>query len=300
MRRLLALLLLAILPLPLACTEGAPEEIPKARAAAPARILTLAPSVTEIAFALGLGDRVVGVGDYVLWPPEAAGRPRLGGLINPNLEAMVRLEPDLAILLPSEEDIARSLRRLNIEVLTVESESLADLEAAVVTIGRRCSVPARGAELKDELHEALAPRDDAAGRSVMITLGRPLGRPAEVLVAGPGTFYNELLERLGAANAFQDARALYPQISLEQVLARSPDVILEIHTDEQSAQQVAQRQEDWAEALRSLAALAPPVRVISGDWALIPGPRLPRLYRAMAEALAAPPSSKPGPAKVSP
>lgn len=281
MRRFLAVLLLVS-----ACSQAVPEGSSEEGAAAiPQRILALAPSVAETAFALGLGDRVVGVGDYVHWPPEAAARPRLGGLINPNLEAMVRLRPDLAILLPSEEDIARSLRRLEIEVLTVESESLADLGETAMAIGRRCGVPDRAEELRRGLVRGLAPREIAGGRSVMVTVGRPPGRPAEILVAGPGTFYNELLERLGAVNAFHDAPGLYPQISLEQVLARAPDLILEIHADEQSAPEIAERRQDWAEALSSTAGAGTPVRVISGDWALIPGPRLPRLYGAMAESL---------------
>ena len=168
MRRFLAVLLLVS-----ACSQAVPEGSSEEGAAAiPQRILALAPSVAETAFALGLGDRVVGVGDYVHWPPEAAARPRLGGLINPNLEAMVRLRPDLAILLPSEEDIARSLRRLEIEVLTVESESLADLGETAMAIGRRCGVPDRAEELRRGLVRGLAPREIAGGRSVMVTVGR--------------------------------------------------------------------------------------------------------------------------------
>ena len=263
-------------------TQGAS---PAEETRAPQRILTLAPSIAEIAFALGLGDRVVGVGDFVLFPPEAAAKPRLGGLINPNLEAMVRLQPDLAILLPSESDIGRPLERLGIETLIVPSETLVDLEAAVLAIGRRCGVEHQAEELQQDLRALLAPDSIGADRRVMIAVGRPAGPPAEILVAGPGTFLDELLTRLGAVNVFADASALYPQISLEQVLARSPDLILEVHAEEQSTEQIAARQRDWQEVLSSSGAADIAVEVISGDWTVIPGPRLPLLYRAMAQAL---------------
>ena len=89
--------------------------------ASPERIIAVAPSVTEILYVLGLGDRLVGVGDYATWPPEVRSKTRIGGLFDPRFEQIVALRPDLAILLPSEESLGVQLRDLGIEVLTVPS-----------------------------------------------------------------------------------------------------------------------------------------------------------------------------------
>ena len=90
----------------------------------PQRIIALTPSLVETLFALGLGDRVAGVGSYVFWPPAAAARPRIGGLFDPNLERIVSLKPDLAVLLPSERDLATRLKPLGVDVLVVPDETL--------------------------------------------------------------------------------------------------------------------------------------------------------------------------------
>jgi iron complex transport system substrate-binding protein len=99
-----ALIAAASLVVSCAAPDGGPRAGPAGLP--PQRLLTLAPSAAEIAHALGLGERVVGVGDYVRWPPEWADKPRLGDLFNPQLERVAALRPDLAILLPSEEALA--------------------------------------------------------------------------------------------------------------------------------------------------------------------------------------------------
>jgi iron complex transport system substrate-binding protein len=255
--------------------------------------VTPAPNLTEIAFALGLGDRVVGVGDYVRWPPAAADRPRLGGLLNPNLERIVALKPDLALLLPSERDMAGRLQALGIEILIVPIESIDDLSAGVLAVARHCGVEAAGQALAERLRRQLAPRRQASGQRVLLTAGRSPGRPAELLVAGPGTFLDELLGRLGAVNVFQDAAVLYPQVSLEVVLDRKPEVILELRAEDLTPDEVERLRQDWQAYPEIPAVRAGAIHVVTGDWTLIPGPRLPRLYQAMAAALDGSPEASP-------
>src|SRR6185295_15604866 len=88
----------------------------------PRRIVAVAPSAVELLFALGLGDRVVGVGDHVAWPPAATELPRLGGLLDPRLETVATLRPDLAVLLPSERELGERLAALGVEGLVVPHE----------------------------------------------------------------------------------------------------------------------------------------------------------------------------------
>lgn len=277
---------LALLALAAGCARKEPAA---ASAVAHQRLISLAPSITETLFALGLGDRVVAVGNYTFWPEEALRKPRVGGLIDPNLERIAALRPDLAILLPSERDVGAKLAPLGVATLIVKNESLADVEASFRTIARRCGVPEAGEKLAREWHAALRPRPaskEAVAPKVLMVVERPAGRLGELYVAGPGTFLDELLVRLGGENAFADAPNLYPQASLEEIVARKPDLIFELRSDEPD--QAARRAlvADWQPLATVPAVAQGRIRVIAGNFTLIPGPRLPQLYRAMAAALA--------------
>jgi ABC-type Fe3+-hydroxamate transport system substrate-binding protein len=120
---------------------------------------------------------------------------------------------------------------------------------------------------------------------VVLSAGRPEGRLADVLVAGPDTFYQELLDRLGAANVFADAPVRYPKVSLEEVVARSPDVILELRAEEVRPEIARQLVRDWDQLGNLPAVRQGRIRVLAGDYTVIPGPRLPRLYAEMRAAL---------------
>jgi|GEM_PF-405658 len=272
----------------------APSRSSESEPKPPQRIITLAPSLTETAFALGLGGRVVGVGDYDQWPPEAATRPRLGGLINPNLERMVALQPDLAVLLPSQEDIARRLETLGIETLILPSETLEDVETAYRRLGTVGGVSATAEEAVAAFRRRLAPRAVARDARVMLSLSRPVGSVATVRIAGPDTFLDELLGRLGAVNAFADAPTRYPLVGLEEILARAPDVIVEIYPEAVSAATEAALRQDWQRVAPRLPAVRDErIAVIGGTFTVVPGPRLPELYEALGVALGKNPPSVP-------
>lgn len=251
------------------------------------RLLTLAPNLTELAFALGLGDRVVGVSDYSRWPPEATQLPRVGGLFDPSFEAMVALEPDLAVALPSEEDVAAKLRAVEIDVLVLDIESLDDVAAAARSLARRCGVERAGDQLARDLDQRLAPRPERPleGATVALVVGRPPGRLADLYFAGPGTFLDELVARLGGVNAFADAGVRYPQVSPEEILAREPDWIVELHgepVDEETRRALVA---DWRRFPELPAVREGRVLVLGADYALVPGPRLPELFERLAEEL---------------
>ena len=265
--------------------SGCEKAPPPPASPVPQRIVALAPNLTETLFALGLGDKVVGVGDYSTWPPEAAKKPRLGGLFDANLERIVSLKPDLAVLLPSEKDLAAKLRPLGIDSIIVPNETLADVERSFTVVAERCGVPEAGERLAAEWRAGLAPNPLPNRPKVLISAGRGEGRLADLLVAGPDTFYQELLDRLGAVNVFADAPVRYPKVSLEEVVARAPDVILELRSEAISPETARQLVTDWNQLGGVPAVRGKRVHVIGGDYTVIPGPRLPRLYAEMRAAL---------------
>jgi iron complex transport system substrate-binding protein len=273
-------LLLALL---LGCRGEVPPAPPSSTQ--PQRIIALAPNLTETLFALGLGDRVVGVGDYSTWPPEALNKPKLGGLFDANLERIVSLRPDLAVLLPSEKSLAGQLRPLGVETLIVPNETLAEVERSFLLVARRCGVPEAGERLTNEWRDGLAPDPLPGKPRVIVSVGRQEGRLADVLVAGPDTFYQELLDRLGAVNVFADAPMRYPKVALEEVVARAPDFILELRPQELTPELARQLVRDWDQLGNVPAVRQGRVRVLWGDYTAIPGPRLPRLYSEMRAAL---------------
>jgi iron complex transport system substrate-binding protein len=260
---------------------------PSASAPPPARrIVVLTPSLTETLFALGLGDRVVGVGDYTDWPPEAVRKPHLGGLFNFNLERIVSLRPDLAVLGSFERDLAAKLRPLKVDVLIVPNETLADVEHSFQAISRRCGVPAAGDRLAAEWRAGLVPNPlPGPPLKVLLSVGRPPGRLGDITVAGHDTFLDELLGRMGAVNAFADSPTRYPQIGAEEIVARKPDVVLELRSDPQTPEQAAAIVRDWQALPQVPAVRDHAVAVVAGSFVLLPGPRLPQLYREMRAAL---------------
>ncbi|MDX1630433.1 MAG: helical backbone metal receptor [Thermoanaerobaculia bacterium] len=247
------------------------------------RIVALAPNVVELLFALDLGDRVVGVGDHVSWPAAATELPRLGGLVDPHREEIVALDPDLSVLLPSQADLARQLREVGIDALEVESDTIEDVVATARRLGRRCGVDP-GAWIRS-FRRALEPRSVADGTSVLLTVGRRPGSLSGLYAAGPETFLSELLERLGAENTLADTALSYPQVNLEELLARNPDLIVELQGREISPEIRSRLRADW-DRLSSLRAVRKDaIHVLAADYALVPGPRLPNLYDRLARIL---------------
>jgi iron complex transport system substrate-binding protein len=289
MRRRALAALLALLATACESPAGSARRAPAAAASrTPRRIVAMAPSLTETLFALGLGPRVVGVDDYSVWPAAVARLPRVGGLFNANLEKVVSLRPDLVVVLPSERDIAAKLERLGISTLTVPAESLDDVRRGFLLVARRCGVPQAGESAAATFNAELAPRPVGGAPRVMLSIDRQRGRLAAVLVAAHGTFLDELLARLGGVNVFADAASLYPQVGMEEVVARAPQVILELRTDTAPPAATAALQADWRQLPTLPAVRDGRIAVIAGDYVLVPGPRLPQLYRQMRLALLAP------------
>ncbi len=274
---------MAVAALVAAACAGEPR--PEAAASAePVRLLALAPSLVETLFYLGYGERLVAVGDFAAWPPAAAELPRVGDLFAPQIERIAALEPDLAFVLPSETRLAAQLAALGVETVTLRQESLEDVERSMVAITERLAgAPAPAARAAIERwRRQLAAVAPLAGRPrVALAVAREAGRLGDVLVAGPGTFLDQLLGRVGAVNAFADAGAAYPQVGLEAILARRPAAVIELQPGGRSAADRTRLVADWERLGVGLC-----VAVIAGDYTLLPGPRLPRLAAELAAAIA--------------
>ncbi len=292
LRRTFHILLGVALALSVACggsRKEADENAPGAsgKAAYPARIISMAPSITETVFALGLGDRVVGVSDFCDYPPEALDRPKIGGVVNPNMEAIVALNPDLVLALPNttHESLFRSLRSFGINVITLRNDRLQDLFTTIERIGEETSTQSEAGEMSEALRakfsEVSGKVADRPRRKVMFIVGvDPL------FVAGRGTFIDELIEMAGGENIAADSLSKYPRLGIEEVVSRAPDVILYTSLNFE----LTPEQEVMAKALWSGYPSIPAVQNdrihgLVADYVTLPGPRLAIGVEEMARAI---------------
>jgi iron complex transport system substrate-binding protein len=198
------------------------------RARCAARIVSLVPSVTETLFALGIGDEVVGVSSYDDYPPEVLKLPKVGSFLTPNLEAIAALRPTLVIGrgISSNQRELRAMRALGYEVLTIEDDSLAQIEQSIRTIGARvgrsreadAAIARIEANVKDvSAHVAPFPKP----RTLMLVGHQP------IVAVGRGTFLDDLLKIARADNIADASSQQWPQLSMEFIVAMRPEVIID-------------------------------------------------------------------------
>ncbi len=273
-----------------ACAQAPPQSAPTR---SPRRIVSMAPALTETAFALGLGDRVVGVTRYCEWPPEARSLPKVGGFLDPSWEALVALRPDLVLLMQDHNAVRARLDTLGIRSLQVDQGDLDGILTSFVTIARACGVTERGEGLASEVRARLdvvaSATADLASPRVLVVVEREVGAGPvrSVWVAGPGTFYDDLVGLAGGANAWHGTAAvLYPEVSREGLIALDPDVILDVEAELQKHGLNRERVRAEWDGLTELRAVRDGrVAVLDQDYMVVPGPRIARAVEAMARAI---------------
>jgi iron complex transport system substrate-binding protein len=193
----------------------------------PHRVISLAPSNTEILFAIGLGDRVVGRTDYCNYPPEVEAIPSIGGFSTPNLEQVVALEPDLVLATSIHEEIVSQLEALGIPTVILAPEAIDGILGIIEVVGRITGAEEAADELLTNMRnriEAVSAKIEGLGpedivRSCFVVWHDPL------MLAGGDTIYEELIRIAGGSNIVSDQSG-YPSIDLEQVVLADPQVII--------------------------------------------------------------------------
>jgi iron complex transport system substrate-binding protein len=197
----------------------------------PRRIVTLSPNLTETVFALGCGDRLVGVSDFCDYPEEAKKKQRCGGWANPNYEVLAMLSPDLVIVLGRHEKVSEFCQKRSIAVMQFDMDSIATIKNVLMTLGARLGVDDNAkrlcANIDRDLEALRVHITDANRPRVYISLSRQAGSLGTMLTTGKGTFVDELVTLAGGRNVFDDVKTPYIEASKEALVARRHDVILE-------------------------------------------------------------------------
>jgi len=268
---------------------GPPQQSENAAmlSSAPKRIVSMAPNLTEILFALELGDKIVGVAAGSDYPPDAQSKPKMGTFWQPSIEAVIAAKPDLVITLgfSQQRNLAQRLERIGYRSLTVNIDSVNELYEAIKKIGEVTDGGAQAGELVRNTSEklqslsALVSGGDKV-RVLWVVQREPLR------VAGRNTFVNEMIELAGGENAIGPTVHKYPPISSEQVYACGADVIIEpAMTSKDLAAQRAGAVKYWGRFKNIGPVKNGRIYVIDGDIVSRLGPRLYEAVETIATCL---------------
>jgi iron complex transport system substrate-binding protein len=200
----------------------------------PERIVSLSPSINEVIYGLGAMEKVVGVTLYSDFPPGVEKLPKVGGWVNPNLEAILELRPDLVIMIEDQNEIfGDKIRKLGLSTLSVDCNgSIKDITDSIGQIGRALGKEAEAMELaKDidsDLEEIRAKTKNITPKRLLFVVGRNSGTLEDIYVIGSTGFMNEMITIAGGENVM-DSDRLAVKISKEAILKLNPEVIIEIN-----------------------------------------------------------------------
>jgi iron complex transport system substrate-binding protein len=255
----------------------------------PGRIVSLIPAVTEMLFAIGDGPRLVGVTSYDHFPPEVSRITRVGGLLDPDVERILGLRPDLVVVYNTQVELKERLDRAGIGYYSYEHRALPDIMATLRAIGERTGSAGRANALATEMERAIATIRSNVSRlphpRTMLVFGRDPSSLRNLYASGGYGFLHDMLEAAGGQNVFADVKQQSVEVSTEMILARRPDVIVELWDDSVKTVDLRGLQQVWA-ALASMPAVRNHrVYELAGDQFVVPGPRVVDTTRQLARLL---------------
>ena len=247
--------------------------------AASQRVISTSPAITEILFEIGAGDRVVGVTDYCNYPKNACRLPSIGGPLNPNTEKWIALKPDLIILQDDSVVLNKHAKVFKIPTLEVSVNNLENILTSIQVIADAMQIPKAGKQLVDKITTQIDNYRTSIGktkaRHVLMLLSDTNDPSRDLYAVGRNTFLNELLSIAGGENILPDTMATYPKISKEFIIAKSPEIIIEIGPKSNlSSKDILGRKKEWGKYPTLRAVKNDRLYFIGANYILIPGPRL--------------------------
>jgi iron complex transport system substrate-binding protein len=279
--RCLTLILVAVIGV---VTTPTAQGLPK-----PQRIISLVPALTEMLFAIGAGPQVVAVSSFDEYPPQVRNLERVGALLDPNLERILALRPDLVAVYGSQQDLKTQLARARIPVYSYRHAGLADVTTTIHEIGERVGHAAEAAALVGRIEAQLASIRARIGTAprprTMLIFGREAGALRGIYASGGVGFLHDMLEAAGGEDVFSDIKRESVQATTELILTRKPDVILEIRAGPSDAGNIAVEKSAW-KALGSVPAVRNDrVLFVVDPRTVVPGPRVAEATELLAQAL---------------
>jgi len=266
-------------------TIAARDAAPRA-ADAPKRIISLVPALTEMLFAIGSGPQVVGVSSFDDYPPEVKSLPRVGALVDPDMERILSLRPDLVIVYGSQTAVETQLTRAGIRAYNYRHAGLAGVFSTIRDLGNRVGRTRESEQVARQIQQRLdSIKMRVAGLQRVRTLlvfERDLGSLRGLYASGGVGFMHDILGIVGGINVFADVSRESVQPSVETILARAPDMILEVRPTGLPRERIPAERRVW-EALPSIPAVRKgQIHIVTDDYLVTPGPRVAQAAEAIA------------------
>lgn len=261
-----------------------------------AKIVSLAPSVTEVIFDLGLGDRIVGATRFCRYPMAARELPKVGGYLDVNLEEIISKRPNVVFSLKEGQNSVKSIERFGIDLVSLNHSSLSGIKESYTIIADRCGVVDKAKErlaqiqaAEDRISAKCKSESQSSKKRVLVIVGRTRegSKDTGFYISGSDGFYNDILEVLGAVNVHEGGTAAIPAVSAEGLLKLDPDFIIDILNVDDNGEAKPSTWLGGKEVLDPILSKLPAlargdVLVLSADYASIPGPRYVELLDVLA------------------
>ena len=255
----------------------------------PAKIVSLIPAVTEMLFAIGAGPQVIAVSSFDRYPPQVEKLLRVGALLDPDLERILSLRPDLVVVYASQTELQEQLQRAGVPTFRYRHGGLTDVTATMRQLGRQVGRTSEAERAAREVEAGLERvRARVASRPrvrTMLVFGREERALRGVYASGGVGFLHDMLEAAGGSNVFADVKRESVQVSAELVIARRPDAILELRVMPLDAAGLRAETDVW-NALASVPAVrSGRVHIFTDEKMVVPGPRVVEATELLSRAL---------------
>lgn len=251
------------------------------------RVVSMSPNLTEIVFALGAGDLLVGVDQYSVYPPSAKSLPKMGSYLDPAIEQIVAARPDLVLVVDTDENLKDTLTDAGLKFEAFKNDTFADILDSIERLGILLNKTETAGQMEARI---LATRADVVAKlweqprvKVVLVAGRNPGRLQDIYVAGSSSFMGEMISYADGDNVFGDLSLPWPQVGVEAIVAADPDIIIDATLSKGASDADFEAlRHDW-DSLPSLRAVKENRIITPRDgWWQIPGPYLELTIRLMA------------------
>jgi iron complex transport system substrate-binding protein len=251
------------------------------------RIVSIIPATTEMLFAMGAGDRVIAIGSYDHFPPEAQKLPKVGALIDPNVEQILQMRPDLVVVYGTQTELKRRLDRAHIPYFNYVHKGLADITGTMRALGARIGAEAAGnalaARVEAELSDVRRRVANTRRPKTLLVFEREPRSLRNMFATGGEGFLHDMIEAGGGSDVFADVHRQSVMMSTEMVLDRAPEVIIELRYsagDINAADMNAWNTLSTVPAVRNHR-----IALLTGEDLVVPGPRVGAATRRIAAAI---------------
>jgi iron complex transport system substrate-binding protein len=255
----------------------------------PRRIVSVIPAVTEMLFAVGAGPKVIAVSSFDHYPPEVEKLPKVGALIDPDLERILALRPDLVIVYGTQTDLRAQLDRASVPTFIYKHGGLADVIATMKSVGSRVGHAGEADRAARQIEEKIASvRSRVSGRAkprTLVVFSREPLALRGIYASGAQGFINDMVTAAGGANVFADIARESVQATSELILTRRPDVILELSGAPLGADELVRERAVWSVLASVPAVRSGRVFILADERTVTPGPRIADGIEAIARVL---------------